>query len=90
MAEKYPGAKELRALPDSDLTQQLEGLRREQWQHRLKAKDGSLQQTHLLPALKRQLARLQTVLRERRAEVDRQGGSASPASRSHPEQQGAG
>ena len=66
MAEKYPGAKALRALPDADLTERLGGLRREQWQHRLKAKDGSLQQTHLLSALKRQIARLQTVLRERR------------------------
>ena len=64
MAEKRPKAKELRALPEADLRAQLEKLRQELWDHRIKVKAGSLQQTHLLPTVKRQMARLETVLRE--------------------------
>ena len=64
MAEKRPKAKELRALPEGDLRAQLDKLRQELWDHRIKVKAGSLQQTHLLPMVKRQIARLETILRE--------------------------
>ena len=66
MAQKLPSAKDLRALPETDLKEQLEKLRQEFWRHRVNAKAGSLQQTHLLPAVRREIARIQTVMRERR------------------------
>ena len=65
MAQKLPKTKDLRALPDPEIRTELEKLRQEQWQHRLKAKDGSLQQSHHLPLIKRQIARILTVIRER-------------------------
>ena len=64
MAEKLPKVKELRALPTAELQGQLQSLRQELWQHHLKAKDGSLQQTHQLRFVRRQIARVQTLLRE--------------------------
>ena len=64
MAEKPPTAKALRALPAADLTAQRTALSQELWQHRLKAKDGSFQQTHRLGELRRQIARISTILRE--------------------------
>lgn len=64
MAEKRSNAKTLRALPATDLAAQRTALRLELWHHRLKAKDGSLQQTHHLGALRRQIARISTILRE--------------------------
>ena len=64
MAEKLPKVKDLRALPATELQGQLQSLRQELWQHRLKAKDGSLQQTHQLRFVRRQIARVQTLLRE--------------------------
>ena len=64
MAEKPLDLKALRGLPADDLKTQLGKLRQELWHHRLKARDGSLQQTHLLRAARRQIARVQTVLRE--------------------------
>ena len=63
MAEKMPTAKELRALPEADTKTHLETLRQELWQTRIKAKEGALQQTHRLRVIKRQIARLHTVLR---------------------------
>ena len=62
MADKRPRAKELRELPETDLAAQLDTLRQELWRHRIKARDGALQQTHQIPAVKRQIARVQTVL----------------------------
>ena len=57
---------ELRALPDAELQAQLETLKRELWNQRLKIKDGSLQQNHHIALARRQIARLLTVARERR------------------------
>ena len=65
MAQKLPKTKDLRALPDPEIHTELEKLRQELWQHRLKARDGSLQQSHHLPLVKRQIARIHTLLRER-------------------------
>ncbi len=72
MATKRPKAKDLRAMLAADLEQQVAQLRQELWQQRLKARDGSLQQTHQLSAARRQVARIQTVLRE-------QQGAMAPA-----------
>jgi large subunit ribosomal protein L29 len=65
MADKQPKAQELRALPEADLRAQLVKLRQELWGHRVKVKAGALPQTHLLPMVRRQIARLETVLRQR-------------------------
>ena len=62
MDEKRPMIKELRALPATELQAQLQTLRQELWQRRLKTKDGSLQQTHQLRLVRRQIARVQTLL----------------------------
>ncbi len=62
MSKKAPNAKELRGMPEADLKTQLETLRQELWQSRAKARQGALQQTHLLRSLRRQIARAQTVL----------------------------
>ena len=64
MAESRVTTKDLRALPADDLKTQLISLRKDLWHHRLKARDGSLQQTHLLSRLRRQIARVQTILRQ--------------------------
>ncbi len=65
MAQKLPKTKDLRVLPDPEIRTELEKLRQEQWQYRIKAKDGSLKQSHHLPLIKRQIARVLTVIRER-------------------------
>jgi large subunit ribosomal protein L29 len=57
--------KELRAMPDEELRTQLSSLRTELWTARIKAKDGSLQQSHLLRSLRRRIARAQTIAGER-------------------------
>ena len=62
MATSRLHAKELRTLPEADLQSQLAKLRQELWQHRGKVREGSLQQTHLVRAAKRDIARLHTVL----------------------------
>ena len=66
MAQTRPTAKTLRELPRADLSAQLETLRQELWQHRIKTKEGAQPQMHQIPALRRQIARIQTVLRESR------------------------
>ena len=65
MAEKRTTTKDLRALPATDLRDQLDKLRHELWRHKAGTTDGSLKQTHLLPKARRQIARLETLLRER-------------------------
>ena len=67
MAEKRVDTKALRALPATDLVAQVEVLRRQRWEHRLKLGDGSVRQTHRLRLLKRQIARILTVLGEQQA-----------------------
>lgn len=64
MADAYPNAKDLRALPKAELAAQLDKLRQELWQGRLKAREGALKQTHVLPRMRQQIARVETVLRE--------------------------
>ena len=64
MAQKLTTAKALRELPRADLLAQVEKLRQELWQHRIKTKEGAQQQMHHIPALRRQIARIHTVLKE--------------------------
>ncbi len=66
MTEKRLGTKELRAMPEADLRTQLTALRQELWRQRTKAREGSLQQTHQLRVMRRQMARIQTMLTEQR------------------------
>ena len=64
MADKRPAAKELRALPQTDLREQAAKLRQELWQQRVKTKEGAIQQMHHGRAIRRQIARVLTVMRE--------------------------
>ena len=64
MADKRPRAKELRGLPKADIEAQLTGLQQELWQHRQKTKEGAQPKMHHIPAVRRQIARIHTVLRE--------------------------
>ena len=64
MAKKRPTAKALRELPRADLLAQVEKLRQELWQHRIKTKEGATAEMHHIPALRRQIARIHTVLKE--------------------------
>ncbi len=66
MAEKSLGVKELRELSSADIQEQLGKLRGELWQLRLKAKEGAVQQTHQMLQIRRQIARIQTILSEQR------------------------
>ena len=58
--------KDLRALPEADLRGQLDKLRRELWQQKIKLREGALQQTHVVRQLRRQIARVSTVLGDAR------------------------
>ncbi len=69
MADKRPDAKTLRGLPEGEVRAQLSQLRNELWQGRLKARDGSLQQSHHLPVIRRQIARIETILSEKRKDA---------------------
>ncbi len=64
MADKRPRAKALRALPQADIQAQLTDLRQELWQHRQKTKEGAQPKMHEIHAMRRQIARIHTVLRE--------------------------
>ena len=63
-AAKQKKMKEIRGQSAEDLRSQIEELRRDLWQQRIKAKDGSLQQTHGIGATRRQIAKRLTVLSE--------------------------
>ena len=63
MAQKQPRPADLRALSAADLIAQREKLRQELWQHRMKLKEGAAQQTHLSRVMRRQIARVETMLK---------------------------
>ena len=54
-------------MPAGELQTQLQSLRQELWTQRVKAREGLLQQSHRVGLLRRQIARLSTVLNERQA-----------------------
>lgn len=69
MAEKSLKAKDLRGLPEADMKEKLSKLRQTQWQNRLKSRDGSLKQMHVLRRTRREIARIHTILQELRRET---------------------
>ena len=69
MADKWPTAKELRAMPEPDTRTQLEKLRSDIWQARQKTAEGAQTQTHRFSALRRQIARIHTVLNEQQRQT---------------------
>ena len=71
MAEALARARDLRGVPEQELRERVTALRLEMWQHRLKARANALQQTHLLRTLRRQAARIHTVLNERKTNAKR-------------------
>ena len=71
MTGKTPRTKDLRGLPAADLQGQLTTLREELWQHRLKAKGGSLPRHHRIPTTRRQIARVFTVLNQQRTSTSK-------------------
>jgi ribosomal protein L29 len=62
MAAKWPKANELRAMPEGELRTQLDKLTQELWHARQRTAEGAQQQTHRFSALRRQIARVHTVL----------------------------
>jgi ribosomal protein L29 len=68
---KPAGTNDLRGMGQADLQAELEKLRRELWDQRVKAKEGALQQTHLLGHARKQIARIRTILREQTAKQAR-------------------
>ena len=74
-------AKTLRELPDAEIEEERHKLREQFWHCRLKTKDGSLQQTHQLSAIRHQIARIETILRERSERSERHPSPASPTQR---------
>ncbi|HEX9780244.1 MAG TPA: 50S ribosomal protein L29 [bacterium] len=67
MAKTSVRLSDLRALPPSEVREQVDGLRQELWRHRIKIKQGSSQQTHRVRELRRDIARRLGVLNERKA-----------------------
>lgn len=67
MAEQRVDTKTLRATSAADLAAQVNAIRRERWDHRLKLADGSVRQTHRLRLLRRQLARMLTIQKQQAA-----------------------
>ena len=63
MAETLRKITELRGMTRVGLEQHLAAVRQELWQQRIKAKEGALQQTHTITAMRRHIARTLTVLR---------------------------
>ena len=66
MAKEGASPKELRQLPEGELHTQMDTLRQEIWQNRIKLKQGASQQTHVVRKAKRNIARIQTLLNEKR------------------------
>ncbi|MBI2094076.1 MAG: 50S ribosomal protein L29 [Candidatus Omnitrophica bacterium] len=69
MAKATSESNNLRTLSVPELNSQLDTLRREFWQQRLKVREGALPQTHLLKQSRRQIARIQTALRQQQQAV---------------------
>ena len=66
MAAKRPKARELRTISEAELRAQIDALRQELWETRLKARSGAgAPQVHQMRDARRQLARVLTVSRER-------------------------
>jgi large subunit ribosomal protein L29 len=62
-------ASELRSMDDKALAAKLLELRKEQFNLRMQKASGQLGQSHLLKEARREIARVKTVLKEKRADV---------------------
>jgi large subunit ribosomal protein L29 len=58
---------EMRSMDDKQLRERLIELRKEQFNMRMQRASGQLGQTHLLSEARRDIARIKTVMKERRA-----------------------
>ena len=65
MAEPLAQAQALRGLAPEELQTQLGALRKQLWQDRIKSKEGALPQSHQFKRVRRQIARILTILQER-------------------------
>lgn len=61
--------KDLRAIPEADLRQRVAEMRKELTVLRLKARQGAVEQPHRIRMMRRDIARMLTVLRESRPVV---------------------
>ena len=75
-AAKGKGITEFRGLPEAELRERLQSARRTLWDTRQKLRAGAVQQTHQVRALRKDIAKMHTVLQERR--VPRQGSGSQP------------
>jgi ribosomal protein L29 len=66
MADKWPTSKELRGMSETDLRSSIQKLNDDLWQSRQKADEGASQQTHRFGIIRRQIARINTVMNEQR------------------------
>ena len=64
MAEQRMNAQALRQLPAEELHTQLASLRQELWQGRMKVDTGAVPQSHHVSHVRRQIARILTILQE--------------------------
>jgi large subunit ribosomal protein L29 len=58
-------ASELREKSITELTEQLDGLYRDQFNYRMQKATGQLGQSHLVAAVKKDIARLKTIITEK-------------------------
>ena len=58
-------ASELREKSTAELNEQLEGLYRDQFNNRMQLATGQLGQTHLIGAIKKDIARVKTIITEK-------------------------
>jgi ribosomal protein L29 len=63
--QRQPRAKELREMSETDLKEKAQQLHQELWRFRLKVREGAETHSHQASHLRRQKARIYTVLRER-------------------------
>ena len=63
-------ANELRAKSVDELDEELQSLVKERFTHRMQQSTGQLTQTHLLKDVAKDIARVKTVLNEKRREAD--------------------
>lgn len=60
---------ELRGKPEAELNEVLVSLLRDQFNYRMQKTTGQLNQTHLLAVVRKDIARVKTVIGEKQAEV---------------------
>ena len=72
MADKWPTSKELREMAEPDLRTNLQKLTDDLWQSRQKTQEGALEQTDRFGKIRRQIARIHTVISEQRRSAAKQ------------------